>query len=128
MWAAALLSATGAWSAPRPERLREWCWAGGVGQGRPWAVLFGGLSWVPNMAMQLGIVSLSLLSIRYVAGSWLRSGLFFLCPVSAMVLLAGIVEFLVTAAIVLAARGRAGPLAFVALAMIAPAFAVPPSG
>ncbi|MEA2026969.1 MAG: hypothetical protein U9O18_09800 [Chloroflexota bacterium] len=80
------------------------------------------------MVMQLGIVSLSLLSIRYVAGSWLRSGLFFLCPVSAMVLLAGNIEFLITAAIVLAARRHAGPLALVALAKIAPALAVPPSG
>ena len=111
-----------------PVYIREIGEAGTFSYAPPWAVLFGALSWVPDMVMQLGIVSLSLLSIRYVAGSWLRSGLFFLYPVSAMVLLAGNIEFLITAAIVLAAQGHAGPLAFVALAKISPALAVPSSG
>ena len=41
----------------------------------PWAVLFGALSWVPGIVMQAGIMVLGLISIRYVAGSWLWSGL-----------------------------------------------------
>ena len=94
----------------------------------PWAVLFGALSWVPDMIMQLGMVTLSLLAIRYVAGSWLWSGLVFWYPVSAMVIHSANIEFLIAAAIVLAARGHAGPLAFTALAKIAPIFAVPHSG
>jgi len=39
----------------------------------PWAVVFGALSWVPDMAMQVGIMALGLFCIRYVAGSWLWS-------------------------------------------------------
>jgi|GEM_PF-1654809 len=93
----------------------------------PWAVLFGALSWVPDMVMQLGLMLLSLLSIRYVAGSWLWSGLVLLYPVSVMVLMAGNIEFLIAAAVVLAAHGRAEPLTFMALAKISPILGVPPA-
>jgi len=92
----------------------------------PWAVLFGALSWVPDMVMQIAMMALSLLAIRYVAGSWLWSGLLFLYPVSMMVLLAGNIEFLIAAAIVLAARGRAEPLTFTALAKVSPILGVSP--
>jgi hypothetical protein len=94
----------------------------------PWAVLFGALSWVPDMVMQVGMMALGLLAIRYVAGSWLWSGLVFWYPVSVMVLHSGNIEFLIAAAIVLAVRGHAGPLAFTALAKIAPILAVPRAG
>lgn len=80
------------------------------------------------MVMQVGMMALGLLAIRYVAGSWLWSGLVFWYPGSIMVLLAGNIEFLIAAAIVLTARGHAGPLAFTALAKIAPILAVPRSG
>ena len=93
----------------------------------PWVVLFGALSWVPDMVMQVGIMVLGLLAIRYVAGSWLWSGLVFLYPVSVMVLLAGNIEFLIAGAIVLAAYGRAEPLTFMALAKISPILGVPPA-
>ncbi len=93
----------------------------------PWAVLFAALSWVPDMVMQVGIMVLGLLAIRYVAGSWLWSGLVFLYPVSVMVLLAGNIEFLIAGAIVLAAYGRAEPLTFMALAKISPMLGVPPA-
>lgn len=92
----------------------------------PWAVLFAALAWVPDLAMQWAMMALGVLSIRYVAGSWLWAGLVFWYPVSVMVLLAGNIEFLIAGAIVLAARGHAGPLAFTALAKFAPAFAIPP--
>ena len=90
----------------------------------PWAVVFGALSWVPDMAMQVGIMALGLFCIRYVAGSWLWSGLVFLYPVSVMVLLAGNIEWIIAAAAVLAAHGQAGPLAFTALAKVSPIFGV----
>ena len=93
----------------------------------PWAVLFGALSWVPDVAMQIGIMVLGMLSIRYVAGSWLWAGLVFLYPVSVMVLLAGNIEWLIAAAAVFAAHGRAEALTFMALAKVAPIFGVRPS-
>jgi hypothetical protein len=33
----------------------------------PWAVLFAALAWVPDILMQVGIMVVGLLSIRYVA-------------------------------------------------------------
>ena len=94
----------------------------------PWAVLFGVLAWVPDLAMHIGLFALSLLAIRYVVGSWLWSGLVFLYPVSVMVMLSGNIEFLIAAAIVLAARGHSGPLALTAMAKLAPALAIPRGG
>ncbi len=92
----------------------------------PWAVLFGALSWVPDLVMQIGIMVLGVLCIRYVAGSWLWSGLVFFYPVSVMVLMAGNIEWLIAASAVLAARGRAEPLVFMALAKVAPILGVRP--
>ena len=93
----------------------------------PWVVLFGALSWVPDMAMQVGIMVLSLLCVRYVAGSWLWSGLVFLYPVSVMVMLSGNIEWLIAASLVLAAYGRGEPVVFMALAKVAPIFGLRPS-
>ncbi len=92
----------------------------------PWAVLFAALAWVPDLVMQVGIMLLGLLCIRYVAGSWLWSGLVFLYPVSVLVLFAGNIEFIIAAALVLAARGRAEALTFMALAKISPGLALSP--
>ena len=75
--------------------------------------------------MQVSMMVLSLLTIRYVAGSWLASGLVFLFPVSVMLLMAGNIEFLIGAAIVLTWRGHSGPLVFTALAKVAPILAMP---
>jgi hypothetical protein len=102
--------------------------AGAFSYAPPWVVLFGALAWVPDLAMHVGMFALSLLAIRYVAGSWLWSGLIFLYPVSIMVMLSGNIEFLIAAAIVLAAHGHAGPLALTALAKVSPALAIPRSG
>jgi hypothetical protein len=93
----------------------------------PWAVLFAALAWVPDELMQVGTMLLGLLSIRYVAGSWLWSGLVFLYPVSVPVLFSGNIEFLIAACIVLAVYSRAEPLTFMALAKVSPILAVPPS-
>ncbi len=94
----------------------------------PWAVLFGALAWVPDVAMLALMVTLGLLALRYVAGSWLWVGLAFWYPVTVMVMLAGNIELLIAAALVLAARGHAGPLAFTALAKVAPGLGIPPRG
>ena len=93
----------------------------------PWALVFGALSWVPDMVMQVGVMVLGLFCIRYVAGSWLWAGLVVLYPVSAMVLLAGNIEWLIAAALVLAAYGRGEPLVFMALAKVAPILGLRPS-
>lgn len=94
----------------------------------PWAVLFAALSWVPDAVMQVAMMALGLVSIRYVAGSWLWAGLVFLYPVSTLVLQAGNIEFLIAAAIVMAAKGHAGPVAIMGLAKISPFMAVPRPG
>jgi hypothetical protein len=94
----------------------------------PWAVLFAATAWIPDICMQIGMMAIGILSIRYVSGSWLWAGLAFWYPVSMMVLHSGNIEFLIAAAIVLAARGHSGPLAFTGLAKIAPFFGVPRSG
>lgn len=93
----------------------------------PWVLIFGALSWVPDMVMQVTVMVLGLLCIRYVAGSWLWAGLVFLYPVSVMVLLAGNIEWLIAAALVLAAHGRGEPLAFTALAKVAPILGLRPN-
>jgi hypothetical protein len=87
-------------------------------------VLFGALSWVPDMVMQVAVMVLGLLCIRYIAGAWLWAGLVFLYPVSTMVLLAGNIEWLIAASVVLAAHGRAEPLVVTALAKVSPIFGV----
>lgn len=92
----------------------------------PWAVLFGVLSWVPDVVMQAGIMVLGMLCIRYVVGSWLWSGLLFYYPVAVMVLFAGNIEYLIAASIILATRGRAEPLTLMAMAKVSPILAVPP--
>jgi hypothetical protein len=94
----------------------------------PWAVLFAALSWVPDLAMQWAMMGLGLVAIRYAVGSWLWAGLVFWYPVSVMVLQAGNIEFLIAAAMVLAARGHAGPLTFTAFAKVAPILGVPRNG
>jgi hypothetical protein len=94
----------------------------------PWAVLFGALSWVPDTVMAIGMLGFNLVAIRFVAGSWLWVGFVLWYPVSAMLLHSGNIEFLIAAAIVLAARGHAGPLAFTGLAKIAPFLGVPRTG
>lgn len=93
----------------------------------PWAVGFALLAWVPGWAMQLAVIVLDLLSIRYLTGSWLRSGLVLLFPLTPFVIAAGNIELMIAAAIVLAWRsGRVEPLVVFALAKIAPALAIPP--
>jgi hypothetical protein len=94
----------------------------------PWAVAFAALSWIPDTPLFLGVMAGSLLALRYVAGSWLWCGLVFLYPVSAMVVWSGNIEYYIAAALVLAARGHAGPLAFTALAKISPILGVPRAG
>ena len=99
--------------------------AGAFNYAPPWAIAFAALAWVPDIAMQALIMTLSVLAIRYVAGSWVRAGLVFWYPVSVMVIMAGNIDLLIAAAIVLAAKGHAGPLAFTALAKVAPIIAMP---
>ena len=123
---AAYLRAGDDFAAGQPVYVGQIGDAGVFSYAPPWAVLFGALAWVPDIVMQLGIMGLGLVCIRYVAGSWLWSGLVFLYPISVMVLFAGNIEFLISASIVLAARGRAQPLTLMAMAKISPALAIPP--
>jgi hypothetical protein len=94
----------------------------------PWAVLFAALSWVPDMLMQVGIMVLGMVCLRYIAGSWLWAGLAFWFPVTVSLLYAGNIELLIAAAVLIAWRGHAGALAFTALAKVAPVLGIPRSG
>jgi hypothetical protein len=93
----------------------------------PWAVACAALAWIPGSILQLGVMALDLLSLRYLTGSWLRIGLVFLFPITIFLIVAGNLELMIAAAIVLAWRaGRPEPLVVFALAKIAPALALPP--
>ena len=111
----------------------------------PWAVIAAGLSLLPPLLVQAGVVVLDLLAMRYVARSWRGVGWFLLWPLTVFVISAGNIDLLIAAAIVLAwsqgarawsatpSRGptpgsfaRVAPLTLTAFAKVAPALALPP--
>lgn len=93
----------------------------------PWAVACAALAWIPGPILQLGVMVLDLVSLRYLVGSWQRIGLTSFFPITVFVIVAGNLELMIAAAIVLAWRaGRPEPLVAFALAKIAPALALPP--
>src|ERR671936_1029897 len=49
----------------------------------PWAIVFGAISWLPTLLLQAALIAAaSILSLRYVAGSWLRVGYLGLIPLT----------------------------------------------
>jgi hypothetical protein len=92
----------------------------------PWAALFGLLAPFGPGLVNIGIVALEFLSLRYIAGSWLRAGAFcwfFLVPWE---LVSGQLNLIAAAAIVAAVRGRPTLAAIVGLAKLSPVLAVHP--
>ncbi|MGZ3586512.1 MAG: hypothetical protein ACXVAE_07370 [Candidatus Limnocylindrales bacterium] len=98
----------------------------------PWAVIAAGLSLLPPLLVQAGVVVLDLLAIRFVAGSWRGAGWILLWPLTVFVISAGNIDLLIAAAVVLAWSrrehvGQAAPLTLMAFAKLAPALALPPA-
>jgi hypothetical protein len=108
---------TGAWNVP-----------GTVYYAPPIIVAFRGLLFVPDLLVWIGLCALDLVGLRYLAGSWRAAGLWGLVPLTGFELVGGNPVFAITAAILFAARGSAGPLALAALVKIGPAFALPLRG
>jgi hypothetical protein len=89
-----------------------------------WAVLFATISWLPGWLLQAGIMALDVLALRYATGSWLAVGLLGWFPLTWFGLASGNIDILIAAAIVMAWRHSAVPLAVVALAKVSPALAL----
>jgi hypothetical protein len=88
----------------------------------PFAQAWMPLSLLPQVVVEWGWRILGLLSIRYMAGSWLVSGLWMLFPGTIVELTAGNVTFQVAALTVAGLRGRAEgifPAALVKLSSVA---------
>jgi hypothetical protein len=91
-----------------------------------WAVLAAVVSWAPAHLIQVVVMALGVASVRYVAGSWRAAGYVFAWPLTAFVLVAGNIDLLIAAAMVMAWRTHAGPLTLMTLAKVAPGLALPP--
>jgi hypothetical protein len=108
---------TGAWNVP-----------GTVYYAPPIIVAFSGLALLPNMLVWIALCALDLAGLRYLAGSWRAAGLWGLVPLTGFELVGGNPVFAIAAAILLAARGSAGPLALASLVKLGPVFALPLRG
>jgi hypothetical protein len=108
---------TGVWNEP-----------GTVYYAPPIIVAFGGLAFLPGIPVWLVLCAIDLAGLRYVAGSWRAAGLWGLVPLTGFELVGGNPNFAIVAAILLAARGSAGPLALATLVKLGPVFALPRRG
>jgi hypothetical protein len=90
----------------------------------PWALVFGAISWLPQLAQAALIGAASILSLRYIAGSWLRVGYLGLIPLTGGELGNGSLNLVLAAAIAMAVRGDGRLAAFTSLAKLSPILAV----
>jgi hypothetical protein len=91
-----------------------------------WAVIAAAASLLPGALLQAGLMLVDVAAVRYVCGSWRAAGYVFAWPLTAFVMTSGNVDIVIAAAIVMAWREHAGPLALMALTKLAPALALPP--
>lgn len=89
-----------------------------------WAVLFAAISWLPGWLLQAGIMALDVAALRYTLGSWLGVGLFAWYPLVWFEFSSGNIDLLIAAAIVMAWKHSAVPLAAVSFAKVSPALAL----
>ena len=89
-----------------------------------WAVLFAPLSLLPGAILQASVMTLDVLVLRYVLGSWLAVGLIGLFPLTWYGLASGNVDILIAGAIVAAWKGSSVPLAVATFAKVSPVFAL----
>jgi hypothetical protein len=92
----------------------------------PWAALFGLLAPLGPGLVNALVIVLELLSLRYIAGSWIRAGAFCWFLLVPLELVSGQLNLLAAAAITAAARGQPGPAAIMGFAKVSPVLAVAP--
>jgi hypothetical protein len=92
----------------------------------PWAVIFASVSWLPVELWYFGIVTLEIVAVRYLAGSWIRVGWFCWWPFVAFELPSGNFNLIMAASILAAIRGEPRPAVVMALAKLAPALSLRP--
>jgi hypothetical protein len=92
----------------------------------PFALLLGMLSWLPEAGLHLLTAIASIISLRIMAGSWLRAGMFCWFPIVAIEVAGGNFNLVIGAAVVLAVRGDARLASVLTLAKIAPILAIRP--
>lgn len=90
----------------------------------PWASLFGLIAPLGPGLIHAALIVLELLSLRYIAGSWISAGAFCWFLLVPWEIISGQLNLLAAAAITAAARGRPWPAAIMAMAKFSPALAV----
>jgi hypothetical protein len=90
----------------------------------PIAVLCAGLAALPGPLLAAAIALADVAILIWLVGDWRIAGLAFVWPFTVPLIVTGNIEILIAAAVVLAARGRGGPLVFASLTKIAPALAL----
>ena len=90
----------------------------------PWALAFGLTAWLPAIAQAGLVMAIGVMSLRYIAGSWLRVGYFGLIPLTGAELGNGSFNLLVAAGIAAAMRGDGRLAAWCSLAKVSPILAI----
>ncbi len=90
----------------------------------PWALVFGATSWLGKPILWALISVIEILSLRYIAGSWLRVGYFGLCFLTGAEIVSGAFNLVVAAGLAAAVRGDSRLAGFMALAKLSPAVAI----
>jgi hypothetical protein len=90
-----------------------------------WALLFAPISLLAPLPVHLVLAAGDLLCLRYLTGSWRRTGYLFLLPPVIWSVTSGNIDLYIATAIVLAWRQAAGPLTLLAAAKVAPGLALP---
>lgn len=92
----------------------------------PWAVLFAAVSWLPLQVVSLAIIAAEILSLRYIAGSWLRVGYLCWLPLVAFELPSSQFNLIMAAAIAAALRGDPRAAVVMGAAKLSPVLAIDP--
>ena len=90
----------------------------------PWTLLFAATSWIGKPALWAVISTIEVLSLRYIAGSWLRVGYFGLCFLTGAEIVSGAFNLAVAAGLVAAMRGDSRLATFMGLAKLSPFLAI----
>lgn len=90
----------------------------------PWALAFGLTGWLPAIGQAGLVMGVGVVSLRYIAGSWLRVGYLGLIPLTGAELGNGSFNLLVAGAIAAAMRGDGRLAAWCSLAKVSPILAI----
>ena len=90
----------------------------------PWALLLGAISWLGKPLVWAIIASCEVLSLRYIAGSWLRVGYFGLCFLTGAEIVSGAFNLVIAAGLAATIRGDSRLAALTALAKLSPVLAI----